>query len=200
MDVPFTHFSADARHRTHKITMMTAVSRKHDAGARWLNRAFLAVALVALAACTTPIVRKPSQQAKPGVTKPAAPRSTAKVPAAGLKDFAGTCRQKELDGFAEDARLSVTAGRVRELDWKVKVGRRGQCNFNLNGFSQTRSSPHIELVSLRNKACRLMIYQEPRRVTLAHAGCASQCTNGVADEAWPVMFNPQTGQCASLDR
>ncbi|MDO4232941.1 MAG: hypothetical protein Q4D19_12490 [Lautropia sp.] len=179
---------------------MNAVSPNNNVGTRWLNRTILLVAVAALAACTTPVLRKPSRQAKPAVTKPAPARSASKAPSAGLQDFAGVCKQKELDGFAEDARLSVTAGRVRELDWKVKVGRRGQCNFNLNGFTQTKSSPHIELTSLRNRACRLMVYQEPRRVTLAHAGCASQCTNGVAEEAWPVMFNPKTGGCASLDR
>jgi len=44
------------------------------------------------------------------------------------------------------------------------------------------------------------VYQDPRRVTLGHAGCERRCTNGVHDQAWPVMFDPRSGGCANLNR
>ena len=87
------------------------------------------------------------------------------------------------------------------MTWRARAGRKGQCSFALNDFYQTKDAPHIELSSRSRGACKLMIYQEPRRVTLAHANCQSFCSpRSVADEAWPVMFNPQTGGCARLDR
>ena len=95
----------------------------------------------------------------------------------------------------------MTGGQVQQLDWHVKVGKRGQCHFNLRDFRQTKNAPHIELASRSRGACKLLIYQDARRVTLAHANCQSFCTpRSVAEEAWPVMFNPQTGRCASLNR
>jgi hypothetical protein len=43
-----------------------------------------------------------------------------------------------------------------------------------------------------------MIWQDGRRVTLGHAGCERRCSPGIADDAWPVMFDPRTGSCAQV--
>jgi len=112
-------------------------------------------------------------------------------------DLAGHCRFTEEDGFREDARLRVTGNRVDELSWQLWVGQRGGCRFDLADFRQVRSRPSIELIERDGGACRLMIWQEPRRVTLAHAHCERRCTPGIYDEAWPVMFEPRTGGCAT---
>ncbi len=112
-------------------------------------------------------------------------------------DLTGRCEQTEEDGFREAARLDVRDSRVEALSWQLWVGRRGSCRFELADFRQIRSRPSIALAALDGSRCTLMVWQEPRRVTLAHAGCEARCTAGIYEEAWPVMFDPRTGGCAT---
>ncbi|MCY1293890.1 hypothetical protein D9M70_431630 [compost metagenome] len=48
-----------------------------------------------------------------------------------------------------------------------------------------------------DSGCKLMVWQDPRRVTLAHANCQQRCTPGIYEQAWPVMFEPGSGGCAA---
>ena len=151
-----------------------------EAAGRGRLTALLAAAVLA-GACASPATRTPIRDA-------------------GLLNLQGRCAQSEPDGFREDARLSVDRGTVQALDWDIRVGRRGSCSFRFADFRQVRSRPHIELHALDRSGCKLMVYQDPRRVTLGHAGCAARCSGGVEAEAWPVMFDPRTGGCADLNR
>jgi hypothetical protein len=110
----------------------------------------------------------------------------------------GRCAETEEDGFREDARLVVDDNRVRALDWSLWVGSRGSCRFALADFRQTREKPQIELTARDASGCRLFVWQEPGRVTLAHAGCQAACTAGIYDQAWPALFDPDTGRCAAV--
>ncbi|MDO4681300.1 MAG: hypothetical protein Q4B17_00730 [Lautropia sp.] len=174
-----------------------------DRWGRWVGAMMLGVLV---SACSSlPQLPLPKRSAQPPVASaPAKQKKPAPVATPALKNFSGQCRQVEEDGFAENARLNIVNGQVRALDWHIKVKRKGQCQFNLHDFQQTRQAPHIELKALgrgRRAACKLMVYQESRRVTLAHNGCEAFCSKAdLAEEAWPVMFNPRTGGCASLDR
>lgn len=111
-------------------------------------------------------------------------------------DLAGDCRRTEEDGFREDAQVRVDNNTVQQLSWKLWVGKQGSCSFDLADFRQTRKKPHVELAARDGSACKLMIWQDPRRVTLAHASCEARCTPGIYEQAWPVMFEPGTGGCA----
>lgn len=113
-------------------------------------------------------------------------------------NVAGQCSQTEDDGFREQAKLDVQANEVKSLDWKLWVGKRGSCSFDGAEFSQTQRRPHIEMLAKDGSQCKLMIWQTPERVTLAHANCQKRCTPGIYDDAWPVMFHPKTGVCARL--
>ncbi|MFA7503961.1 MAG: hypothetical protein WCZ28_04615 [Burkholderiaceae bacterium] len=114
-------------------------------------------------------------------------------------ELAGRCQQTDVDGFGEDAVLDVDNNKVTALRWQIRVGKRGTCTFDGNDFRQTKSRPHIELVSRDGSGCKLMIWQEPRRVTLGHTGCERWCSpRTIYDKAWPVMFDPRTGGCARL--
>ncbi|MEY3665926.1 MAG: hypothetical protein RLZZ153_2108, partial [Pseudomonadota bacterium] len=108
----------------------------------------------------------------------------------------GHCEQRESDGFREQARISVRSNQVHSLSWQLWVGSRGSCRFEFADFRQTRSRPHIELNARDGSGCRLLIWQDDRRITLGHAGCASRCTGSILEEAWPVMFDPRSGACA----
>ncbi len=149
-------------------------------------RTLVGAALVALGACSVIPIPVPLPGRGPG------PAPIADRPI----DLDGACVQTEEDGFREDAHLNVRDNRVLALDWTLQVGRRGSCSFRQADFRQTKSRPHIELVARDGSSCRLMIWQEPRRITLAHNGCESRCTPGIYEQAWPVMFDPQTGRCA----
>ncbi len=112
--------------------------------------------------------------------------------------IAAHCVQREEDGFREDARLVVDDNRVRALDWTLWVGRRGSCHFALDEFRQTREKPQVELRARDGSGCKLMVWQEPGRVTLAHTDCEQRCTPGIYEEAWPVSFDAPTGACARI--
>ena len=108
------------------------------------------------------------------------------------------CAQREEDGFREQASLTVDDNRVRALDWQLWVGQRGSCRFALADFRQTREKPQVELLAKDGSRCKLFVWQQPGRVTLAHADCEARCTAGIYDEAWPVSFDPSSGRCATL--
>jgi hypothetical protein len=136
--------------------------------------------------------------AKPSAVTSSKPNNS-KAPIADRPiNVAGNCSQTEEDGFRESAQVQIDNNEVRALTWKLWVGKKGQCSFEGTDFSQSQSRPHIELLAKDGSGCKLMIWQTPQRVTLAHANCQKRCTAGVYDDAWPVMFHPQTGACARV--
>ena len=148
-------------------------------------------------AATPPVIAsaKPVQRAQ----TPASQGSTRNTPIADKPiNLAGQCSQTEEDGFREQAKLDVQGNEVKALDWKMWIGKRGSCSFDGTEFSQTQRRPHIELIAKDGSQCKLMIWQTPERVTLAHANCQNRCSPGVYDDAWPVMFHPKTGVCARV--
>ena len=148
-------------------------------------------------ASQTPIVSavKPA----PRAPAPANQTSTRSTPIVDKPiNLAGQCNQTEEDGFREQAKLDVQGNEVKALNWKMWIGKRGSCSFDGAEFTQTQSRPHIELIAKDGSQCKLMIWQAPDRVTLAHANCQKRCTPGVYDDAWPVMFHPKTGICARI--
>ncbi|MHA6906760.1 hypothetical protein ACJBUE_03755 [Ralstonia syzygii subsp. celebesensis] len=153
-----------------------------------------ALSAVVLTACSSIPLPLPSLPSLPTIGKPSAPSA----PIADRRiDLSGYCSQTEEDGFREQAVLTVADNNVSALQWQLWVGRRGSCRFDLSTFEQTKRRPSIELRERSGScSCKLMVWQDPRRVTLAHANCEAHCTPGIYEEAWPVMFDPQTGQCA----
>lgn len=114
-------------------------------------------------------------------------------------NLSGYCSQTDEDGFREQATLRVAANQVQTLDWRLWVGNRGSCHFNLADFHQTQWRPSIELRANRGN-CKLLIWQDPGNVTIGHANCESYCTPGIYENAWPVSFDPRSGVCAADTR
>lgn len=115
-------------------------------------------------------------------------------------NLSGYCSQTDEDGFREQATLKVSANQVQALDWRLWVGKRGSCHFNLADFHQTQSRPSIELRANSGSSCKLLIWQDPGNVTIGHANCEAYCTAGVYENAWPVSFDPHSGVCAADTR
>ena len=169
-----------------------------------------ASALVLISACVTapgtapalpPVASRPSPSSAPLARTPAPP------PSAGSRStpipdrpihLAGDCSQTEEDGFREQGQLRVENNEVKTLSWQLWVGKRGSCRFELTDFTQTRQRPHIELQARDGSRCKLLVWQDPRRVTLAHDGCQRFCSGNIYDEAWPIMFDPRNGRCGRL--
>jgi hypothetical protein len=191
-----------------------------------LAPAFIAAVLVllSLGACKAPPTRErpiatPPPQASP-VIKPVAPpaqtveraptpvapnvpaqpplvsRTPTPIPAQVIS-LNGNCAQQESDGFREQATLQVEGNVVSAMNWKLWVGKRGACSFDFSQFTQSQRTPHIELREKDGGACRLLIYQNPKWITLAHASCQKYCTGDIYDEAWPVMFD-RSGKCGRI--
>lgn len=161
-----------------------AAAARPSPGAARYSRALLAcLALAAVAGC--------------GVIGDAGP---GRAPIADQRiELAGRCNQVDVDGFGENAVLDVRNNQVTALRWTIKVGKRGSCTFSGDDFRQVKSRPHIELLARDGSGCKLMIWQDPRRVTLGHAGCERWCSpRAIYDKAWPVMFDPRSGGCAKL--
>lgn len=153
------------------------------------SRGCVAAALAAmlLGACSTPT-------SVDGTSSPSGPAPIADRPI----DLDGRCAQTDETGFREEATLRVSGSVVQSLSWRLWVGKRGGCSFEQSDFRQTRRGPHIEMVARDGSGCRLMVWQDARRITLAHSGCERRCTPGVYEQAWPVMFDPRSGSCARL--
>ena len=165
---------------------------------------------------SAPVARRPASRATRSVRALAAGLALAALAGCGIGggaapgagrtpiadqriELAGRCNQVDVDGFGENAVLDVRNNQVTALRWTIKVGKRGTCTFNGDDFRQVKSRPHIELVARYGSGCKLMVWQDPRRVTLGHAGCERWCSpRTIYDKAWPVMFDPRTGGCARL--
>lgn len=167
---------------------------------------------VVVAGCSSPLIRKgpgPAPAPGTGVKKPGGAtvdlgKPGRKLPRAGRRgrgiSLVGSCKQTERDGYAEDAKVRVVGGTVTQLDWRIKIPRKGSCRFDGNKFRQTKTSPSVELLAKDGSGCKLLMWTDPRRVTLAHSNCAKFCTRGAYGKAWPVMFNPKSGRCADTRR
>lgn len=107
------------------------------------------------------------------------------------------CEGTGQTGLAESSRLRVEASRVHALSWRIDGGARGRCEFELADFEQKRARPHIELVSRNGSGCKLMVWRDPRHITLSHAGCERVCPSGLLTDALPILFDPASGGCAA---
>lgn len=162
---------------------------------------------ILMAGCSTQTFRRTPTTTPPAKTPGGSSvdlgKPGARAPRAGVGrgiSINGRCKQTDHGGYTEDATVRVAGGKVTALDWSITIPRRGTCRFDGRKFRQTKSSPSIELVARDGSGCKLLMWSDPRRVTLAHAGCAKFCTRGIYSKAWPVMFNPKSGRCADTRR
>lgn len=162
-----------------------------------------AAILLILTGCSNiPFLDGGSRAPAPAPTAPApAPAPKLSKPKPGTINLVGNCDQREVDGFEESAQVVVENSVIKDLTWKMKIGRKGMCRFEGAKFKQTRVKPSITLEAIDGSGCKLLMWTDPRRVTLAHSNCAKYCTpTKVYDKAWPVMFDPNTGACADNNK
>jgi hypothetical protein len=153
-----------------------------------------------LTACALPRMPDLGGRAPAPSSPPSSPGSSSSRNPAPIADLPisinGQCAQQDESGFREQASLRINDSVVQQVAWQLWVGRRGSCEFKQADFRQTQRRPHVELTANDGSGCKLMIWRDDRRITLAHAGCQKRCSPGIYEEAWPVMFDPASGACA----
>lgn len=126
----------------------------------------------------------PSQTPVPGETQ---------ATTAGALSFKGNCVDKDETGYAENAQVNVTGGKVSQLAVRIDIPKRGSCRYQLAAFRQTKQTPFVELLATSNSACALRMWQQGDRVTFAATDCADKCARGAFEYAWPVEFDTAGG-------
>ncbi len=130
----------------------------------------------------------------PPPTQTAKPRREA-TPTGRPISIHAACEARDERGYAESIRLALDDGRVAQLEAKIDIPRRGSCQFHLAEFRQTRTAPHVELLSNSGSACVVRMWEQSGRVTVAFSGCEEKCTRGAFDYLWPVELNARSGTC-----
>lgn len=131
-------------------------------------------------------------------TAPAATTARAKTSAAspaGALSLRSNCTARDETGYTESIRLAVDEGRVGLLEAKIEIPRRGSCGFRLADFRQTRTEPHVELISSNGSMCTVRMWQQGGRFTVSFSDCQEKCTRGAFDYVWPVELNSADGSC-----
>lgn len=142
-------------------------------------------AALLLNACETTPTKNVEQDSTPSeVVKPKA--------SLGPVTINGNCVQKDVTGYADNAKLVVEDNIVKSMDWAAKP-RGASCRFELKNFKQVSSKPNIDLQSNKDKKCHMYVWQDERHVTLAVSNCRKVC--GANDKVLPVLFEPKSGAC-----
>lgn len=139
----------------------------------------MSTALLLNACETTPNKNTPDEVAKPRASM-------------GPVTIDGNCVQKDITGYADNAKLVVDDSAVKSMDWTAKP-RGASCRFELKNFTQVATKPNIDLQSKKDKKCHMYIWQDERHVTLAVSNCRKVCASN--DKILPVLFKPKTGAC-----
>jgi len=164
-----------------------------------MNRAaiqrLLAVTTIALAAsCATP---PPPPPAPPPKAEPAPPPPPpppkAEKPKVKRLNLAHECRFKNITGYNGDTHLNVAESKVRHFDAHVNIPRRGRCNFENKDFTQVREAPHVELAAA--DGCKIRMWEQGRKFTVAFADCKTHCSGNAADYLWPILVDKPSGKC-----
>lgn len=158
-----------------------------------IRRLLTAAALLA-ASCATP-PPPPPPPAPPPKVEPAPPPPPPKVetPKAKTLDLSHECRFKNITGYNGDAKVKVSESKVSHFTAHVNIPRRGTCNFEHVDFKQVREAPHVELASA--KGCKVRMWEQGPKFTVAFADCNKHCTGNAADYLWPILVDKPSGNC-----
>ena len=167
-------------------------------GIRLANRTAALIPALLLAACATPSPA-PIPAAKPdgGTVVVPAPPPEAR---GGLKpipvrplNIRANCHFKDEVGYAASTVLDISYSEVRAFAATVDVPKHGSCRFDLADFEQVRKEPHIELRA--RDGCKVLVWEQGEKVTVAFTECANRCTRGTFDYVWPILVDRPSGQC-----
>lgn len=171
-------------------------------GAAWM-------AMTALAGCATP--EPPAVATAPPAEK-SAPPAAAKPPIESqpLKHLAHrklepmpdrplnvktNCSFRDHTGYRGHLDLQVEDADVRRFRAEVNIPKHGACRFDLRDFQQAGTSP-VALAKAGGDECRVRVWEQQGRVTVAFRDCQAQCSGESFDYLWPILVDARTGKCS----
>jgi hypothetical protein len=171
------------------------------AGFSRIGAAGSAVLLAALlAACTTqppapesaltPSSRASADQPKQQFSYSSKP---AKIPTRPL-NVSADCSFKDPTGYRGSMKLEVAKSEVRRFEASVIIPEHGSCRFDLKGFRQSGTMPHVVL-NAAGSGCEVRMWEQGRRVTVAFSRCEEMCSPGAYVYLWPILADARRGTC-----
>lgn len=105
------------------------------------------------------------------------------------------CIFRDETGYGGTMKLAVENARVESFQASVNIPRRGNCQFDLRNFRQTRELPNVMLNHLRDR-CIVHVWEQGERVTVAFQQCQKMCSGSAWEGLWPILTNTRDGSCA----
>ena len=182
-----------------------------------MKPAALFVPVLLLASCATQ-APPPAQQDKTAAaeTKPAGgqaqrqEKGQERIESQPLKHLAGRklkpipdkeldvrtrCSFKDVQGGRGSLDLQVAKAEVKRFVAEVAIPRQGLCRFEMKNFAQTARMPNVVL-SDRDSACTVRMWEQERGVTVAFNGCQARCSGDAFSYLWPILIDRRSGRCA----
>lgn len=104
------------------------------------------------------------------------------------------CAFRDETGYRGRLELEVKAATVNRFAAQVDIPERGRCEFQLDDFRQSGTSP-VSLTA-RATSCQVNLWEQGRRVTVAFRDCRAECSGDAADYLWPILVDNRKGQCS----
>lgn len=145
----------------------------------------------------------PEPRAKPAPEVP--PRAVAAAPLTRKKkpgpiptrplNVKADCMFRDETGYGGTMKLAVENARVQFFQASVNIPQRGNCQFDLKNFRQTRELPNVMLNHLRDR-CTVHVWEQGERVTVAFQQCQKMCSGSAWEGLWPILNDTRDGTCA----
>lgn len=175
-----------------------------------MKRLLLPAAVALLAACATPAppVEVPAAIAEP----PPAPvvrerhiesqplrhlanRKLAPIPDRPL-NVKTRCNFRDHTGYRGRLDLQVKDSGVRRLVAEINIPRQGICRFDMKDFRQADGGSVMLATARSGDECKVRIWEQENRVTVAFRDCQSQCSGESFDYLWPILVDARSGKCS----
>ncbi len=105
------------------------------------------------------------------------------------------CIFRDETGYGGSMKLAVENARVQSFQASVNIPQRGNCQFDLKNFRQTRELPNVMLNHLRDR-CIVHVWEQGERVTVAFQQCQKMCSGNAWEGLWPILTDTRDGSCA----
>ena len=110
-------------------------------------------------------------------------------------DVRARCSFKDVQGGRGSLDLQVAKAEVKRFVAEVAIPRQGLCRFEMKNFAQTARMPNVVL-SDRDSACTVRMWEQERGVTVAFNGCQARCSGDAFSYLWPILIDRRSGRCA----
>ena len=106
------------------------------------------------------------------------------------------CNFRDHTGYRGRLDLRVDDSAVKRLSAEINVPRQGSCRFEMKDFLQADKRLAVLAATREQDECKVRIWQQEGRVTVAFRDCSSYCSGESFDYVWPILVDTGTGKCS----